>query len=114
MVLPTNSTNKKLPSIVQVPQLKLKPLHAHLNYVFMAQEETFTIIIKSNLKSKQEENLVKLVCKHVKAIGWSLVDIRGISPTLCVHEIHSEEGAKPVRVPRLNTPMTEVVKKEVI
>ena len=50
------------------------------------------------------------------AIGWTLADIKGISAATCVHRILLEDGAKPSRVPqrRLNPPMMEVVKKEVI
>ncbi|XP_074327475.1 uncharacterized protein LOC141665386 [Apium graveolens] len=80
------------------------------------KEETLPIIISSKLTSEQEEKVVKVVSKHMKAIGWCLANIRGISPTLCVHRIHLGEGAKHVRIPqcRLNPPMMEVVKKEVI
>ena len=89
---------------------------SHLKYVFLGKDETLPIIISSKLTSVQEEKVVELVRNHIKAIGWSLAGIRGISPTLCVHRIQLEEGAKPVRVPqrRLNPPMMEVVKKEVI
>ncbi|KAM1282346.1 hypothetical protein ACFX2H_022723 [Malus domestica] len=42
--------------------------------------------------------------------------IKGISPTTCMHRILLEEGAKPSREAqrRLNPPMMEVVKKEII
>ncbi|CAN6560294.1 unnamed protein product [Malus baccata var. baccata] len=48
--------------------------------------------------------------------GWTLADIKGISPTTCMHHIFLEEGAKPTREAqrRLNSPMMEVVKKEII
>ncbi|KAM5578073.1 hypothetical protein ABKV19_008411 [Rosa sericea] len=54
--------------------------------------------------------------QHKTAIGWTLADIKGISPTTCVHRILLEEGSKPTREAqrRLNPPMMEVVKKEVI
>ncbi|WOH00573.1 hypothetical protein DCAR_0519939 [Daucus carota subsp. sativus] len=115
-VLPKTSSEKQLPSVVQAPQLDLKPLPSHLMYVFLGKDETLPIIISSKLTSVQEEKVVELVRNYIKAIGWSSTDIRGTSPTLCVHRIHLEEGAKPVRIPqrRLNPPMMEVVKKEVI
>ncbi|KAM1999881.1 hypothetical protein ACFX16_007253 [Malus domestica] len=49
------------------------------------------------------------------ALGWTLADIKGISPTTCMHHIFLE-GAKPTREAqrRLNPPMMEVVKKEII
>ena len=57
------------------------------------------------------------VLKEFKsALGWTLADIKGISPTTCMHHIFLEEGAKPTREAqrRLNPPMMEVVKKEII
>jgi len=53
--------------------------------------------------------------KHKKAIGWTLADILGISPSTCMHMILLEDGAKPVRQPqrRLNPIILDVVKKEV-
>ena len=53
--------------------------------------------------------------KHKKALGWTLTDILGISPTLCMHKINLESEVKPVRQPqrRLNLTLLEVVKEEV-
>ncbi|KAM5578092.1 hypothetical protein ABKV19_008424, partial [Rosa sericea] len=80
------------------------------------ENETLPVIISSSLTSTQEDRLVEMLKKHKTAIGWTLADIRGISPTTCVHRILLEEGAKPTREAqrRLNPPMMEVVKKEVI
>ena len=64
----------------------------------------------------QEEKLVKLLCDHKTAIGWTLADIKGISPSLCMHHILLEDNAKPTREMqrRLNPPMIEVVKAEIL
>ena len=53
--------------------------------------------------------------KHKKAIGWTLGDIPGISPSTCMHRILLEDEAKPMRQPqwRLNPVILDVVKKEV-
>ena len=50
------------------------------------------------------------------AIGWTIADIKGISPSTCMHHILLKEGAKPSRQPqrRLNPPMMDVVKKEIL
>ncbi|KAL0444945.1 UNVERIFIED_CONTAM: Retrovirus-related Pol polyprotein from transposon opus [Sesamum latifolium] len=52
----------------------------------------------------------------MKAIGWSIADIKGISPLTCTHKILMEEGHKPKAQPqrRLNPNMQEVVKKEIL
>ncbi|CAN6579334.1 unnamed protein product [Malus baccata var. baccata] len=110
------STNKLLPSVIQAPVLELKPLPDHLKYVFLGDNETLPVIVSSSLTAIEEEKLIRVLKEHKTAIGWTLADIRGISPTTCMHRILLEEGAKPTREAqrRLNPPMMEVVKKVII
>ncbi|KAM1908129.1 hypothetical protein ACFX1X_028078 [Malus domestica] len=110
------STNTLLPSVIQAPVLELKPLPNHLKYVFLGDEETLPVIVSSSLTALEEEKLIRVLKEHKTAIGWTLADIKGISPTTCMHRIFLEEGAKPTREAqrRLNPPMMEVVKKEII
>ncbi|CAN6552261.1 unnamed protein product [Malus baccata var. baccata] len=110
------STNKLLPSIVQAPILDLKPLPSHLKYIFLGENETLPAIISSSLTEQEEEKLVQVLKEFKSALGWTLADIKGISPTTCMHHIFLEEGAKPTREAqrRLNPPMMEVVKNEII
>ncbi|CAN6570913.1 unnamed protein product [Malus baccata var. baccata] len=110
------STIKLLPSVIQAPVLELKPLPDHLKYVFLGDNETLPVIVSSSLTAIEEEKLIRVLKEHKTAIGWTLADIRGISPTTCMHRILLEEGAKPTREAqrRLNPPMMEVVKKEII
>ncbi|CAN6562545.1 unnamed protein product [Malus baccata var. baccata] len=110
------STNTLLPSVIQAPVLELKPLPDHLKYVFLGDEETLPVIVSSSLTALEEEKLIRVLKEHKTAIGWTLADIKGISPTTCMHRIFLEEGAKPTREAqrRLNPPMMEVVEKEII
>ena len=62
------------------PKLELKPLPSHLKYAFLGVEETFPIIISSSLESYQENKLLEILRTHKIAIGWKIVDIKGISP----------------------------------
>ena len=59
---------------------------------------------------------MQVLKEHKTAIGWTLANIKGISPSTCVHHILLEEGAKPSHQPqrRLNPPMMDVVKKEIL
>ena len=59
---------------------------------------------------------LKTLKKHRAAIGYTLDDLKGISPTLCQHKINLEEDAKPVcdHQCRLNPKMKEVVRKEIL
>ena len=59
---------------------------------------------------------MKILKKHCAAIGYTLDDLKGISPTLCQHKIKLEKDAKPVvnHQRRLNPKMKEVVRKEIL
>ncbi|KAJ9560618.1 hypothetical protein OSB04_005778 [Centaurea solstitialis] len=104
------------PSIEKAPDLDLKPLPSHLKYAYLMEDDKLPVIISSNLSCEQEEKLIKLLQDHKKAIGWTIADIKGISPTLCQHKIILEENSigkvQPQR--RLNPIMKEVVKKEIL
>jgi hypothetical protein len=74
------------------------------------------VIIAKNLTTLQEDRLIRVLKEHKIAIGWTIADIKGISPSMCMHRILLEDGAKTSREPqrRLNPPMMEVVKKEIL
>ncbi|KAG9458346.1 hypothetical protein H6P81_002854 [Aristolochia fimbriata] len=94
---------------------ELKPLPNNLKYVFL-EENDKPMIISSCLTGLEDKKLIEVLSKHKKAIGWSLSDIEGISPTMCTHRILMEDNYKPSIQPqrRLNPTLQEVVKKEVI
>ncbi|CAN6697919.1 unnamed protein product [Malus baccata var. baccata] len=75
------STNKLLPSIIQAPILDLKPLPSHLKYIFLGENETLPAIISSSLTAQEEEKLLRVLKEFKSALGWTLADIKGISPT---------------------------------
>ena len=54
--------------------------------------------------------------KQHASIGYTLDDLKGISPTLCQHKIKLEKDAKPVvdHQRRLNPKMKEVVRNEIL
>ena len=57
----------------------------------------FPVIINSGLTEQQEARLLTVLSKNKKAIGWSLTDLVGISPDVCMPHIRLEEGAKAHR-----------------
>jgi len=59
--------------------------------------KSFPVIIYAFLADEQEEKLLSVPKKHKKAIGWTLEDIPGISPSTCMHQINLKDWAKPVR-----------------
>ena len=61
----------------------------------------------------EEEELMKVLKEHHKAFGYSMDDLKGISPMIAVHQIFMEEGVEPVVEfnRRLNPKMKKVVRK---
>ena len=74
------------------------------------------IIISNSLSTMEEEKLIQVLKANKGAIGWAISDLKGISPSYCMHKILMEQDFKPVGQPqrRLNPTMKEVVKKEVL
>ena len=84
-------------------------------YAYLDEKKIYHVIISANLLEHEEERLLKVLKKHQPAIGYTLDDLKGISPTLCHHKINSEADAKLVCDPqrRLNPKMKQVVRKEI-
>ncbi|XP_021740145.1 uncharacterized protein LOC110706537 [Chenopodium quinoa] len=60
----TVPTDKLLPSVLQAPQVELKPLPDHLKYVFLGPNDTLPVIISSKLTKEQEDKLVAVLKEH--------------------------------------------------
>ncbi|CAN6554874.1 unnamed protein product [Malus baccata var. baccata] len=88
---------KKLlqPSKVQPPKLELKVLPEHLKYAYLGADSSLPVIIAADLSSTEEDKLLCILRSHQDAIGWTIADIKGISPTICMHKILMEDGVKP-------------------
>ena len=74
------------------------------------------VIIVSDLNMQQVECLVDVLKGFKRAIGWTIADIIGIPPSIYSHKIHLMPVHKTSidHQRRLNPPMEEVVKKEII
>ena len=79
------------------PVFELKPLPDTLKYAYLDEKKIYLVIISANLSEREEERLLKTLKKHCAAIGYTLDDLKGISPTLCQHKINLEEDANSVR-----------------
>ena len=99
-----------------IPCLSSNLLPDNLKYAYLDEKKIYPVIISANLSEHEEERLLKTLKKHRAAIGYTLDDLKGISPTLCQHKINLEADAKPVRDPQrhLNPKMKEVVRKEIL
>ncbi|CAN6540810.1 unnamed protein product [Malus baccata var. baccata] len=105
-----------LPSIEQAPALELKLLPEHLKYAFLGESKTLPVIIAADLSNYEEEQLLQVLKEYKTVMGWTIADIKGISPTMCMHRIFLEENSKPSieAQRRLNPNMKEVVCKEIL
>ncbi|XP_026449167.1 uncharacterized protein LOC113349408 [Papaver somniferum] len=110
------SESRLVPSVEKAPTLTLKTLPDTLKYVYLGSENTLPVIIASNLTLEQESKLVNVLREHRTTIGWSIIDLKGISPSDCMYHIYLEENSKTSREMqrRLNPNMKEVVREEVL
>jgi hypothetical protein len=104
------------PEDPQVPEVDLKPLPKGLKYEFLEQNKTYPVIVSDELSSEENEKLLILLKNRRKVIGYSVNDLKGLSPAFCTHRTPMEDQCKPIvdHQRRLTHAMREVVKKEVI
>ena len=98
------------------PVFDLKPLPDTLKYSYLDENKIYPVIINANLSGFEEERLLETLCRHRGAIGYTLDDLKGISPYICQHTINLEPDAKPVvdHQRRLNPKMKDMVRMEVL
>ena len=97
-------------------ELVLKELPSHLKYAYLELPKNKPVIISARLSDAEEQRLLEILRKHKESIAWSIEDLKGISPSICMHKILLEESARPTveHQRRLNPVMKEVVRKEVL
>ncbi|KAF8096347.1 hypothetical protein N665_0311s0001 [Sinapis alba] len=103
-------------SELRAPKVELKTLKTELRYAFLGPNSTYSVIINDELNNVET---VKLLCelrKFRRAICYSLDDIPGISPDLCMHRIYLEDESRNSikHHRRLNLNLKDVVKKEIM
>ena len=96
--------------------LTLKELPSHLKYEFLEPEKRKLVIISAALTEAEEQKFLEILRKYKEAIAWSIEDLKGISPSICMHKILLNDHAKTSmeNQRRLNPMMNEVVRKEVL
>ena len=96
--------------------LILKEFPSHLKYAFLEPEKAKLVIISGALTENEEQKLLKILRKYMEEIAWLVEDLKGISPSICMHKILLEDNAKTSieHQRRLNPGMKDVVRKEVL
>ena len=74
--------------------LILKELPEHLKYAFLQPEKGKPVIILVGLTKLEEQRLLETLRKYKEAIAWSIEDLKGISPSVCMHKILLEENSR--------------------
>jgi hypothetical protein len=73
-----------------LPPPELKPLPKELRYEFLDEMNKYPVIISANLSDEEKERLMKTLRKHRKAFGYTMDDLKGISPSICTRRIYME------------------------
>nr|GEV87187.1 reverse transcriptase domain-containing protein [Tanacetum cinerariifolium]GEV89151.1 reverse transcriptase domain-containing protein [Tanacetum cinerariifolium] len=101
-------------SIDEPPEVELKDLSPHLEYVFLEGDDKFRVIIAKDLSVEEKAALIKVLKSHKQAIAWKLSDIKGINPKFYTHKILMEDDFEPAvqHQRRVNPKIHDVIKKE--
>ncbi|GJV51749.1 reverse transcriptase domain-containing protein [Tanacetum coccineum] len=65
-------------SIDDPPDLELKDLPSHFEYVFLEETDKLPVIISKELKNEEKAALLKVLKSHKWAIAWKISDIKVI------------------------------------
>ena len=77
-----------------VEGLTLKELPSHLKYEFLEPEKRKLVIISAALIEAEEQKLLVILRKYKEAMAWSIKDLKGINPSICMHKILLDDNAK--------------------
>ena len=81
------------------PPIELKPLPSGLRYAFLNRDVESPVIISDKLSEEEMNKLIAVLEKHRLVLGYTLQDLKGISPTLCTHKIPLDHAIAPSREP---------------
>lgn len=77
-------------SIQEHHKFELNFLPDHLKYVFLEEGGSKLVIISNSLASHEEKKLIQVFKENQQAIGYVQSDLKGISPSYCMHKIVME------------------------
>jgi len=79
----------------QTLKVEMKPLPSSLRYEFLGPNSTNPMIVNANLSASQNDSLLRVLRLHRKAIGYTIDNLNGIHPFVCMHHILMEDGHNP-------------------
>jgi len=72
------------------------------------------VIVNASLSAFRIDSFLRILRTHHKAIGYTLDDLKGIHPFVCMHRILMDHKPSIEHQRRLNPNMKKVVKKEIL
>nr|GEW34584.1 reverse transcriptase domain-containing protein [Tanacetum cinerariifolium] len=102
--------------IDEPPEVELKDLPPHLEYIFLEGDDKLPVIIAKDLSVEEKTALMTVLKSHKQAIAWKLFDIKRIDPEFYTHKILMEEDFEPAiqNQRRVNPKIHDVIKQEVL
>ncbi|XP_058733326.1 uncharacterized protein LOC131604928 [Vicia villosa] len=76
------------------PAIELKTLPKYLRYEFLDEELERPVIVNADLGQIEIEKLLNVLRKYPTALGYNISDLKGISPSICMHRIMLEDDSK--------------------
>lgn len=67
--------------------LQLKELPKSLRYEFLNEELNHPVIVSATLNKEVTNQLLDILRKYHAALGYNISDLKGISPSVCIHRI---------------------------
>jgi hypothetical protein len=71
----------------EMPDIELKPLPKGWKYEFLGADKTYPVIVSDELSPEEMDMLLNLLGKHKKVIGYSISDLKGISPVSLLRKL---------------------------
>nr|GEU46311.1 hypothetical protein [Tanacetum cinerariifolium] len=89
LILEALLNNKSLND--EQPEVKLKELPPHPEYVFLGDNNKWPVIIAKDLSVDEKSALLKVLKSRKQAIAWKLTDIKGIDLEFCLIRFSSKK-----------------------
>ncbi|KAA3461653.1 Transposon Ty3-I Gag-Pol polyprotein [Gossypium australe] len=84
---------EELSELIEANQLEngTRRRPSYFGYAYLGDNNTLPVVISTELTSDQEAKLLEVLKKSKKALGWTIMDIKGISLGICIHKILLED-----------------------
>ncbi|PHT35910.1 hypothetical protein CQW23_23610 [Capsicum baccatum] len=85
-------------SIEEPPVLESKEIPSYLRYAFLGSGNTLSVSAAADVGEQHVEALISALKRYKRAISWSIDDIIGILPRICMRKGHLEEDCIPTSI----------------